>query len=90
MSFTFLEDLAEKSLPQARKDLDELRAFADEYNMALRTCNPGIWAIILKKMRQYYYQLSQEEVKAYFPVTHVLPGLFAIVEKLYGWRYYGN
>ena len=35
-------------------------------------------------MRQHFYQLSQEEVKAYFPITCVLPGLFAIVEKLYG------
>ena len=37
-----------------------------------------------EKMRQHYYQLSQEEVKAYFPATKVLPGLFAVVEKLYG------
>jgi oligopeptidase A len=37
-----------------------------------------------EKMRQHFYQLSQEEVKAYFPITRVLPGLFAIVEKLYG------
>ncbi|MEQ1530728.1 MAG: M3 family metallopeptidase, partial [Methylococcales bacterium] len=36
------------------------------------------------KMRQHFYQLSQEEVKAYFPITRVLPGLFAVVERLYG------
>lgn len=35
-------------------------------------------------MRQHYYQLSQEEVKAYFPDSKVVPGLFAIVEKLFG------
>ena len=35
-------------------------------------------------MRQHYYQLSQEEVKSYFPITRVLPGLFAVLEKLYG------
>jgi oligopeptidase A len=35
-------------------------------------------------MRQHDYQLSQEAVKAYFPITRVLPGLFAVVEKLYG------
>ncbi|ESS72628.1 oligopeptidase A [Methyloglobulus morosus KoM1] len=79
----FLEDLAEKSLPQARKDLDDLKAFADEhYNIKdLQSWDLGYYS---EKMRQHFYQLSQEEVKAYFPVTRVLPGLFTVVEKLYG------
>lgn len=79
----FLEDLAEKSLPQAKKDLAELRAFADEQDgiKDLQSWDTGYYS---EKMRQHCYQLSQEEVKAYFPVTHVLPGMFAIVEKLYG------
>jgi oligopeptidase A len=79
----FLEDLAEKSLPQAKKDLAELRAFADEqYGIKdLQSWDTGYYS---EKMRQHFYQLSQEEVKAYFPVTRVLPGLFAVVEKLYG------
>ncbi len=79
----FLEDLAEKSLPQARKDLDNLKAFADEqYSIKdLQSWDLGYYS---EKMRQHYYQLSQEEVKAYFPVTRVLPGLFTVVEKLYG------
>lgn len=79
----FLEDLAEKSLPQAHKDLAELRAFADgHYGINdLQSWDIGYYS---EKIRQHYYQLSQEEVKAYFPVTRVLPGLFAVVEKLYG------
>jgi oligopeptidase A len=79
----FLEDLADKSLPQAKKDLAELRAFADEHYgiKDLQSWDLGYYS---EKMRQHFYQLSQEEVKAYFPVTRVLPGLFAVVEKLYG------
>jgi oligopeptidase A len=79
----FLEDLAEKSLPQARKDLAELREFAKQYNGLddLQAWDVGYYS---EKMRQHAYQLSQEEVKQYFPITRVLPGLFAIVEKLYG------
>ena len=81
----FLEDLAGKSLPQARKDLSELSAFADEHYgiKDLQSWDIGYYS---EKMRQHFYQLSQEEVKAYFPVTRVLPGLFSIVEKLYGLR----
>lgn len=79
----FLEDLAEKSLPQARKDLAELSAFAKEHYGIddLQSWDLGYYS---EKMRQHYYQLSQEEVKAYFPDTRVLPGLFAVVKKLYG------
>ncbi|MGR9115445.1 MAG: oligopeptidase A [Gammaproteobacteria bacterium] len=79
----FLEDLADKSWRQARRDLAELREFAaKEYGIK----DLQAWDITYysEKMRQHFYQLSQEAVKAYFPVTKVLPGLFAIVEKLYG------
>ena len=80
---SFLEDLATKSLPQAQKDLEELREFAQQEHGIedLQSWDLGYYS---EKMRQHYYQLSQEEVKAYFPATKVLPGLFAVVEKLYG------
>ncbi|MGJ0515453.1 MAG: oligopeptidase A [Methylomicrobium sp.] len=79
----FLEDLADKSWRQARRDLAELREFARTYHGLgdLQSWDIGYYS---EKMRQHFYQLSQEEVKAYFPVTKVLPGLFAVVEKLYG------
>jgi len=79
----FLEDLADKSWRQARRDLAELREFAEaHYGIGdLQTWDIGYFS---EKMRQHFYQLSQEEVKAYFPITKVLPGLFAVVENLYG------
>ena len=79
----FLDDLADKSWRQARKDLAELRQFADEV-YGLKDLQAWDIAYYSEKMRQHFYQLSQEEVKAYFPISTVLPGLFAIVEKLYG------
>ncbi len=79
----FLEELADKSWRQARKDLSELREFArHEYGIK----NLQAWDISYysEKMRQHFYQLSQEEVKTYFPDSRVIPGLFSVVEKLYG------
>ncbi|UOA09251.1 oligopeptidase A [Methylobacter sp. S3L5C] len=78
----FLEDLADKSWRPARKDLAELREFAEqEYGINdLQSWDIGYYS---EKMRQHFYQLSQEEVKAFFPITRVLLGLFAVVEKLY-------
>ncbi len=79
----FLEDLAEKSWRHARKDLSELKQFAKQYHNInqLQAWDIGYYS---EKMRQHFYQLSQEEVKAYFPSTQVIPGLFSVVEKLYG------
>lgn len=79
----FLEDLADKSWRNARKDLSELRQFArEQYDISsLQAWDMGYFS---EKMRQHFYQLSQEQVRAYFPSTHVIPGLFSVVEKLYG------
>jgi len=79
----FLEDLADKSWRHARKDLSELKQFAKKhYNISqIQAWDIGYFS---EKMRQHFYQLSQEEVKAYFPSTRVIPGLFLVVEKLYG------
>ena len=79
----FLENLALKSLPQAQQDLSDLRAFAKQQDN-IDDLQPWDIGYYSEKMRLHFYQLSQEEVKAYFPITKVLPGLFAVVAKLYG------
>ena len=79
----FLEDLALKSGPQAHKDLAELRDFAGQH-CGIDDLQSWDVGYVSEKMRQHYYQLSQEEVKSYFPISRVLLGLFAVVEKLYG------
>ena len=79
----FLEDLADKSKEQAQKDFDALQQFArQEYNVK----QLDAWDInyFSEKMRQQHLELSQEEIRNYFPITRVLPGLFTIVNKLYG------
>ena len=79
----FLEDLADKSWRHARKDLSELKQFAKEH-YAINELQAWDIGYFSEKMRQHFYQLSQEEVKTYFPASHVIPGLFSVVEKLYG------
>jgi len=79
----FLEDLADRSWRHARKDLAELREFTQKH-YDIKDLQSWDMAYYSEKMRQHFYQLSQEEVKTYFPITRVLPGMFAIVEKLYG------
>nr|WP_218649534.1 oligopeptidase A [Pseudomonas taiwanensis] len=78
----FLRDLSKRSKPFAAKDLDELKAFAVERGVAdLQSWDVGYFS---EKLREQRYSISQEILRAYFPIDKVLSGLFAIVQKLYG------
>ena len=79
----FLNDLAERSLPLARQELDEVRAFARErHGMdALEAWDITYYS---EKLQQHKYAISQEALKPYFPEDKVLSGMFAVVERLYG------
>ena len=79
----FLEDLARRSLPGARREFEELRNFAlDEDGLE----NLEAWdvAYYAEKLRVNKFAISQEALKPYFPEEHVLAGLFQVVERLYG------
>jgi len=81
----FLHDLAKRSLPVARLELEEIRTFARERHAAEHL---GAWDIpyYAEKLRQDRYAISQEALRPYFPVSKVLSGMFAIVQRLYGIR----
>ena len=79
---SFLRDLAVRSKPFAAQDLSELKAFAAEQGCNdLQSWDVGYYS---EKLREQRYSISQEILRAYFPIDKVLSGLFAIVEKLYG------
>jgi oligopeptidase A len=80
----FLQDLATRSLPIARKDMDELHQFAAICGVA----DLEAWDVLYysEKLCQDRYAISQEELKPYFPVNKVLSGMFSLVEHLYGMR----
>ncbi|MEE9357179.1 oligopeptidase A [Candidatus Vondammii sp. HM_W22] len=79
----FLSDLAERSHPQAERELQELRAYAEETHGAK---DIAVWDIgyYSEKLRQHRYDITQEELKPYFPESRVVPGMFAVVKRLYG------
>jgi oligopeptidase A len=79
----FLENLAERSRASAQKDLTELRAFAED-ELGINQPDAWDWTYASEKLRQKKYQLSEEEVRAYFPASRVVAGMFAVVERLYG------
>ena len=79
----FLNDLATRSKPIAEEEVTALRAFAKE-TAGMDSLSAWDMTYFAEKLRQQRYAISQEEVKQYFPESKVVPGLFAVVNKLYG------
>ncbi len=79
---SFLRDLGVRGKPFAEQDLAELKAFAAEQGLVdLQSWDVGYYS---EKLREQRYSISQETLRAYFPIDKVLSGLFVIVERLYG------
>ncbi len=81
----FLNDLAGKALPFARKDYAELSAFAAA-ELGLAQLEAWDLAYASEKLRAARYAFSDREVKQYFPQAKVLEGMFRVVEKIFGVR----
>ena len=80
---SFLSGLAQKSYPVAKAEFNELTEFSrDQFQVT--TLNAWDVAYFSEKLRKYKFDISQEQLKPYFPVKNVLAGLFFLVNKLYG------
>ncbi len=79
----FLGELAAKAKPHAERDLAELRQFAAD-QLQLSTLEAWDLAYASEKLRLERYAFSEQEIKQYLPETSVLPGMFRLVEALYG------
>ena len=80
---SFLEQLAERARPQALKEWQELQDFALE-EFGVREVNAWDVNYYSEQLRQKRYQVSQEDIRPYLPLDRVLPGLFEVVNRLYG------
>ena len=79
----FLHNLATRARPFAERDLAELRAFAKR-QLGLESLEAWDMAYASEKLRAKRYSFSDQELKQYFPETQVVPGMFKLVETLYG------
>ncbi|MDX1836047.1 M3 family metallopeptidase [Legionella taurinensis] len=81
----FLLDLSQRARQQAKEEFTELKTFAENEH-GMTTLNPWDIAYVSEKMRKARYDLSQEELRPYFPEDTVMKGMFTIVNRLYGMR----
>ena len=79
----FLSELGARAKPYAERDMQELRDFArDELGLSDLQSWDATYAS--EKLRVARYAFSDQEVKQYFPESKVLPGMFKVVETIYG------
>jgi oligopeptidase A len=76
----FLQQLARSARSAAQKEFAELEAFAGR---KLEAWDVGFYA---ERMQRSLYSISQEELRPYFPLPHVLTGLFQTAERLFDLR----
>ncbi len=79
---SFLNDLTDKALPQARKEFAELEAYARD-KLDLDTVHAWDVAFVSDRLKKEQHDLSDEELKPYFPASRAIPGMFAVVGKLF-------
>lgn len=82
----FLDDLAQRSKPQAEEEYAALAAYArEEHGHA--TLEAWDIAFFSEKLRQHRHNITEEELKPYFPAHHVIDGMFDVVGRLFGVRF---
>ncbi|MGH8656134.1 MAG: M3 family metallopeptidase [Gammaproteobacteria bacterium] len=79
----FISDLARCCKPIAVREFGELERYAREH-LGLSCLEAWDVAYCSEKLKQERFQISQEELRPYFPVPRVLLGLFEAVRQLYG------
>ena len=78
----FLHQLVEASKGKAHEEYDQLCKFATA-ECGINNVQAHDIAYLSEKLRQTRYDISQEQLRPYFPESQVTQGLFAIVKKLF-------
>jgi oligopeptidase A len=74
----FLDDLARRCRPAARRELADLEEFAG------RKLEAWDLAFYSERLQESRFRVSQEALRPYFPLPKVLSGLFTLTQRLYG------
>ncbi|WP_119773162.1 oligopeptidase A [Vibrio cholerae] len=79
----FLNDLASKAKPQGEREVEELRQFA-ESEFSVKQLELWDIAYYSEKQKQHLFEISDEELRPYFPEQKVVNGLFEVLSRLFG------
>ncbi len=79
----FLDELAKSSEPVAKKEFLKLQQFASKQDN-LKKLQPWDVAYYSEMYKETLFSLSEEQLRNYFQLKNVLPGMFKLANTLYG------
>lgn len=79
----FLNNLATKAKPQGEREVEELRQFAEQ-ECGVTELNLWDIAYYSEKQKQKLFQISDEELRPYFPESKAVSGLFEVLNRVFG------
>lgn len=79
----FEEALYRRTLPYFQREVAELERFAKR-ELGLERLEPWDLSFVSERLRQAHFDLSDEQLRPYFPLEQVLSGLFDVAERLFG------
>ncbi|MDC8005615.1 M3 family metallopeptidase [Aureisphaera galaxeae] len=82
----FLNELLEKARPAAKKEFDELEAYAQKLD-GIDELQKWDSAYYAEKLKQERFNLDDEKLKPYFKLENVIDGVFTVSEKLFGLQF---
>ena len=80
---TFLLDLSNHSKSVAEQDFDDIARYGLEA-LGLSSIHPWDVAFCGDRLKRHRFDLSDEDLRPYFPVQKVIDGLFEIVQRIFG------
>ncbi|MDP2574929.1 oligopeptidase A [Vibrio penaeicida] len=81
----FLNELAVKAKPQGEREVQELRDFAEQ-EFGVSELNLWDIAYYSEKQKQHLFQISDEELRPYFPEDKAVSGLFEVLDRVFGMK----
>jgi len=78
----FEEDLAHRTRPYWERDLSLLRTHTLE--LGIPSLEPWDVAFVAESLRKARFEVSDEDLRPYFPLPAVMEGLFGFVERVFG------
>ena len=84
---SFMAELSGPSLPAARKNVEEVLAFARANGFAENELKPWDFSYWAEKLRVARYDLSDEELKPYFRLENCIDAVLGLATRLYGLQF---
>jgi peptidyl-dipeptidase Dcp len=88
--YGLLDKLAEAYTPTAKKEVDDVQAYASKVEAQPIELQPWDWSFYADKLKDERFKLNDEMLRPYFELERVKKGVFDLATELYGLQFVKN